>query len=444
VTQVPAFLLALVVFAGHLAYGANSTVLALVVAAIWFAILAGLMLRADARAALQAQSLGLLAATFALVLALAALSLTPWALGGPHPVWLWAPGALRVGTLDPYATRLEVLKLLALAAAFLVGCVAGADDDSFRRAMRAILVVGMLYSAWAFIDHTTNPTTLFGVPRLSDPARLAASFGSSNTAATLFGVLTLLNIVDLARTYDGYRPGGRLHISHLQRLIPHLARPLIALVLSASCLVLTFSRAGLAATAAVAVVLIGLMTLGRARRGAFSAPIIATLLILFGLLAAFLAINADMLQQRFLFAGADSLTRGRIFAAHWAAFHAAPWGGYGLGAFTHVNTLIMSPANVSALDTLGAAHNVYLQWLEEAGVPGAAAMFVTVAVVAARLVAGVVNRRQMRSWLLGILSALTVAVLHGMSDFALQVPSVVLTLGLLLGLGAGCVAKGSE
>jgi O-antigen ligase len=437
--RVAPYLVALLVFAGHLAYGANSDALALVFAALWFALLAVLALSQPwFSAAVQARPLAPVAIPFILVLTLAAFQLTPWALGGPHPVWQWAPSATPIGSIIPYATRLEILKLLALAAAFLVGFALGADDDRFRLAMRAILTLGLAFAAWAFLDHAANPTMLFGDLRHSDPTRLSAAFGSSNTPATLFGALALLNIVDLTRTYQARRPEGRFHASHVQRLAPHLARPLVALALSLTCLILTFSRAGIAATAVSMVALVGMMAFAGARRRSISAPVFGVAAVLLAALVGYVLLTqADMLQQRFLTAQVDSANRGQIFAAHWAAALKAPVGGYGLGSFTRVNGLIMNNANVATLDTLGAAHNVYIQWAEQAGVPGAAAMFATVTAIAATLATAAVRRRRMRSWALGIMAVLLLFLLHGASDFALEVPSMALWLSVTLGLGCG-------
>jgi O-antigen ligase len=441
----PACLVAGLVFAGHLAFGANRSNLALGLCAVWFAALAALLIsQAWARGALAEMRLGVPAVLLAAVLALAALSLTPFGVGGPHPVWSFAPGAPAVVSLDPYATRLEMLKLLALAAAFLVGGVFGADDERAKTLLRTLLVVGLIFAAWAFVDHTVSPNLLFGGPRPFGPERLSAAFGSGNTAATLFGALTLLNLTDMARTYESGRSGGRFHISHLQRMLPRLARPLLALALTATCLILTLSRAGLVATCGVAVVLLGAMAMARSRPGHVSAPLLASGLILGGLVVASLALNVEALGRRFSVFGADTVARSQIFAAHWAAFQAAPWSGYGLGGFARINGMIIDQANFASLETIGATHNVYIQWLEEAGAPGAVAMFGLVGLIAVRLMIGAARRRRMRSWILAIIAVLALFALHGASDYALQIPSMALFLSLLLGIGVGLSDGSSE
>jgi O-antigen ligase len=442
--SIAAFLVASLVFAGHLAFGANRPSLALGYAILWFVALAGLLIsRGWARKALDAAPLRILGPLFALILVLALLSLTPYGPGGAHPLWSFVSGAHPAVSIDPYATRLEIIKLLALAAAFLIGCLFGAEDERAKALLRALLAFGLAFSAWAFIDHVTSPNLLFGGPRPFGPDRLSGAFGSANTAATLFGALTLLNLTDLVRTYDGVRPSGALHVRHLQTIAPRLARPLLGLALAVTCLILTFSRGGLSATFAVAIVLIGAIALARSKSTGVSAPLIATSIVLVGLVLASVAINIDQLGERFSFVGQDSLIRSQIFAAHWAAFQAAPFGGYGLGSFARINTMIMDAANHEALDTIGAAHNLYIQWLEEAGVFGAAAMFALVGLIAVFLGLGAVRRRRMRAWILGLIAVLALFALHGASDYALQTPSMAVFLSLLLGIGVGISSPGA-
>ena len=62
-------------------------------------------------------------------------------------------------------------------------------------------------------------------------------------------------------------------------------------------------------------------------------------------------------------------------------------------------------------------------------------MFATVALIVARIIRGLTERQRARLWLLAILSVLGIFMLHGATDFPLEVPSMTLFLSLLLGLG---------
>jgi hypothetical protein len=63
--------------------------------------------------------------------------------------------------------------------------------------------------------------------------------------------------------------------------------------------------------------------------------------------------------------------------------------------------------------------------------------------VVLELAIGVVRRRRMRGWLIAIAGVLLLFLLHGASDYALEVPSMALFLSLLLGVGVGCAAQGA-
>ncbi len=101
----------------------------------------------------------------------------------------------------------------------------------------------------------------------------------------------------------------------------------------------------------------------------------------------------------------------------------------------------MNMENALDLAPLGAAHNVYLQWLLEEGVPGALAMFAAVALVLAATVRGVARRASQR-WLgVACLGMAAVFVIHGLVDFALEEPSLAAFFSAILGLGYGLAER---
>jgi hypothetical protein len=430
-----AVLIGLVLYAEILLYGADRTELALTFCGLWFLALAVLLTRRWAQRALAGLRLAGPALCFAAVLGAGALSLTPWAIGGANRVWTWVAGARPSASIDPYLTLIELLKLLGLAAAFLIGAVFGAEDVRAKGFIRWILGLGLAYSLWAITDRATHPAELFGAPRIFDPSRLSASLSSANSAATFFGALTVLDLIDADRRFQAHGLRGRLDLRRLERIAPQIAISLISLAAAATCLILTLSRSGLAASGAIVITLMGAATIARARRGAVAA--LAVMAIVSGVFLGLVALNLGVLQERLSFLGDDARTRRAILAAHWAAFRASPASGYGLGTFSHVNAMITSPGSLEALGPLGAAHNLYLQWLEQAGLVGALPALLLIIVLGVRIAAGAAARRLMRSWLVGVLAVLALFLIHGATDFALEVPALATFLSLLLGLGWG-------
>jgi O-antigen ligase len=126
--------------------------------------------------------------------------------------------------------------------------------------------------------------------------------------------------------------------------------------------------------------------------------------------------------------------RRAIFEAHWRAFRDAPWMGYGLGAFDAVNRMLLDAGNIAQNWKVRAAHNVYLSWLEQAGVVGATPMFLFIGAVIAITLRRSLRRTRFTAPLFGLLAADAVVLAHGVTDFALETYSMAVFWSLLLGL----------
>jgi O-antigen ligase len=144
--------------------------------------------------------------------------------------------------------------------------------------------------------------------------------------------------------------------------------------------------------------------------------------------------GADTLWARLDTVDADAANRGIIFAAHWRAFLESPIFGHGLGSFTAINNQQMTPENYGALRTIRSTHNVYIQWLEEAGLLGAVPMFALIALIITRAVRRSGRLNTGATIQRGLIAANLVILAHGMTDYALQVPSIAAFWAYLLGL----------
>ena len=236
-------------FAGQLIYGANRDDLSLVFSVLWLLALPLLLTQDWARKSLDRTPLSWLGGLFGLVILAGVLSLTP--LFEPHPIWSLVPSAaIRTVTIDPYATWLELIKLLGLAAAFLVGAAFGGDDDRAKQLIQGLLLAGLAYGVWAFLNFETDRSMLFGLLRSLDPSRLSGSLSSANIAATLFGSLAVLNMADLMRRVerDRDRRSGPFQWRHLEGTVQAGVVPLVGMAVSVACLILTVSRSGMVAT----------------------------------------------------------------------------------------------------------------------------------------------------------------------------------------------------
>jgi len=400
------------IFAGCLAGGAIAPKTGLTLAMACALLLLGALAAPRVRNDLAGLRVGWPAAFFGLTVLAVLWSLTPFAPGGPHPVWLQvgiSPGA---STIDKSQTLLELIKLLGLGVIFLLGCILGRNERRARTAFRVVLALGAGLGLWAFLA--------FAGGRIVGP-RLSASFGAPNTAATVFALLLVLAVgVGVSRR-------GATTNARLIAAAPVAAAGLVF----AACLLATASRGGvIAASAGLAALAVLHTLLGQTRWTR------ATLAVAAGLVGAatLLAFAGTELIDRLGAVTWEVAGRRTIFEAHWRAFQDFPWMGYGLGSFDAVNRMLLSPADVQDLWSIRAAHNIYLGWLEQAGVVGATPMFLTVGAIVAVTLLRTARRSRFRNHLFALLAADVVVLVHGASDFALETYAVAGLWSLLLGL----------
>ncbi len=425
--------LVLVLLAGHFAFGANRTDTALE-----FTLLYGAGLFAAARLTAWGRSAGerwtglaAPALLFGAALAAAILAMTPFAIGGPNPVWSFVPSAAPAAVLDRSAVIVELIKLSGLACLFCLGVLVAQSPERGRRFLHFFLVAGAAYAGWAFIAHLADPRTVMGVAKIFHRDRLTASFLSANSAATVLGYLgVLMTALLFERARDSAKQGWRL-----DRVASVAGPTLIALAVILVCVVLTASRAGLIATAAGLIIFV----VWEAFSQPWRRPSMRFLLIGGGVLFVVVALgfSANLVVSRLSDLNHDALVRRELFESHWAAFRASPWSGYGLGNFYAVNRLIATSANYQDLSYVRALHNVYIQWLEEGGLTAAVPMFGCIGWILLSTALGAHRRRRMTMWMRALVAASVVILVHGATDYGLQVPSIAATWACLLGVGFG-------
>ncbi|CAN7283806.1 O-antigen ligase family protein [Caulobacter sp. LjRoot300] len=400
----------------HLAAGANQTAMAQGFSLALALALCAALTRPRVRNELA--ELGFvwpLLGLFATVLAVALLTLYLPASPASAPVWALA-GAPGVLTINRSATWLEIVKLCGLASVFAVGCVHGARGERARTSIDWIVLLGGVYAALSIA---------FFLAGLQVKGRLSGGFLSANSGATVFGMLAVITTAFLLRQL---RRTARLDQGDRLR---KLATPAGSLLFIATCLVLTASRMGLAATGVSILVLLAWDLASQRKIRITIRPrdlaLAAAALAVVGVASIPMWTRVDELDS-------DATIRGLIFSTHWNAFLASPVFGHGLGSFNDVNGQTLTTENYSVLWSIRAAHNVYIQWLEEAGVAGALPMFALVAAITLISALHVSKMRSGKTLARGLVASSAVVLLHGTTDYALQVPSIAAFWAFLLGL----------
>jgi O-antigen ligase len=406
-----------VIFAAHLAHGAIRAEAALAATIAACLLFLGCLAHPGLRAGLlRIRGLAWPSLLFALTLLAGLLSLTPFGPGGPHPVWDYVGQGSGSTTIDPSATLVELIKLSGLAAIFMVGVTTGASDERAKTAINLLIIAAVIFGFWAFFGFATN--SVFQTQR----GRLEGTLMSPNTAGTFFAALVVVTLGPLMRNLKGVRPNEALQAG---------AAYWVALLVLSACLLLTASRgAALSAVIAIFGLILLLFYSGQGRLNRASLVVIVVAIAAFGALYAF----GGNLLERFAAFDEGASERGALFAMHWRAFLAAPWGGYGLGAFDTIHRTLLDSQSLEGIWRIRATHNVYLQWLEEAGVVGAAPMFACLVAIMGLTLVRAFRRTRMTYVLFALIAANLVFLVHGITDFALQTPSMALMWSYLLGL----------
>lgn len=414
---------ALVLYLGLILFGAMLPQAALGLTCIWAGLVFACLARPHLRRGLAGMDgLALPAVLFSAAILVGLWSLTPFVPGGPHPVWAYVGISPAAATVDKSQTFVEVFKLLGLACVFVAGAMTGTSDARARLAVNVILGAGALYAVWAFFA--------FLATREPGTNRLEASLQSANTAATLFAALLVLAMGPLL---------SRLR-SVDRRKLTGVTPVALAAMLFLICLFMTVSRGGLLAVLAGLGVIAAFNVLGGRVR--LSRAIIFGGLALF-VVVGLLAVAGAPLVDRLFGSQETIISRADIGDAHWRAFQTSPLMGFGLGTFDAVNRTLLDNADLLSLWNVRAVHNVYLGWLEQAGLLGALPMFACVAALVLTTIRKGLRRSRSVNLIFALVGVDVVFLVHGASDFALEMFGMAALWSYFLGLQFA-LAQGSS
>lgn len=430
----PSLPIVAVLFGAILDFGSTNPASALFWAALQCACAAYALTRRGADLATPSRLDALAGLLYLALLALVGLSLT-----SAFPL----PG-LEVGTVDRQATLVELTRLIGLAGFCVAGFAVASDEVEGERLFNWILLAGGLYAAWAVTMFLVSPAFVHGLEKQLHLERLTGSFLSANTAGSLFGALGCALAVRLFRRV-GRRLGARVSSEAEDWAIWRgEVRDMALLAVLWLALLLTVSRAALAASLGVLAVfaLLELRRYARRRRLKGRALAITGTAVAAGLVLIIAGSLSSQLQGQFGRLATDAVSRTAILEAYRPQLESTPLTGYGLGAFPALNAQVITETNFPALWSLGAAHNILLQWWLEAGPIGAGLACAVVLILLARLAIRHSLGRTGR-WRAGAaLAASGVLLAHNSVDYSLEVQAVAALWALLIGFGLAERARG--
>jgi hypothetical protein len=365
----------------------------------------------------------------------------------------WLAGGVSlflIGTLKGWASTGagEYASLMAGAGVFLAARNASLKREAAQMTIFILIGMGAVIGFASFIDFIIDPQTLFGFGRPYHNSRMSAPFLSANTAATFYGMFALLALTSILAAL---KRGGCF-----DKRIQRLALPMGSLLICATCLFLSGSRAGISLFMITA---LSLMAWDRAATwransskksaqrsiparnclwGLVTGPgvFIVLGLILFGISG---GLYAERIEQSGLLVGDDP--RGVMFGKYMDAIWLSPLWGAGLGGFAFVNDFLATAPDARTVTSQNAAHNVAFQWLLQTGLPASLLALALMGALLRRVLRGLSTRRSQRSLLRAIFVIAMFVFAHSMVDYALEIPAVFWLFSFILGLGVG-VADG--
>ena len=353
-----------------------------------------------------------------------------------HPGWRVA-GELTPGmqsgliSVDPNRGFEALIRLLCYAGLFWLIVQTTRDATRAALILNAICCIGGALALIGLIDHLDGPRILPWMPDQSHAVR--GPFVNRNHFATYCGLTIivafglLISIQDKARRRSvpgisawqifgqGVVNGGWFHLSIIIILV-------MALVLSGS-------RAGLAATVAgvFALVALNYLAAGKGRRGqGFVIPVVLVLAL------GTFAWAGDFLVSRLI--TEDLAANGRFLAYRDVAkaIPDFPLTGVGYGAFAQAFPIYRGEDIAKLRFYL---ENTYLEVIFELGLPMAVVWYGLLASLLYRCFKGAFERKRDRIYPMIAAAAGTLAAAHSMFDYSLQVPAVALLFVAILGTG---------
>ncbi|WOI52964.1 O-antigen ligase family protein [Parvularcula sp. LCG005] len=284
---------------------------------------------------------------------------------------------------------------------------------------------------FAFMSFVTTPDAIWGQAKAYHQGRLTAAFLSANTAATLFAVAAVLALSQILNTVRSVR----WRVGHLLQPGRGAVLPIVLFLFTVTCLVLTASRAGIMTGCAAMIALVIWSRSGRQDRA------LVPVLLFIGAMVVLGAVSGQGAQDRLTDLGGDDVGRWILWRATFAAFLDAPLFGHGLGRFTEALAPHITVDTAHVLVFQGAAHNLPLQWLVQTGIVGTIPGGAVIVTIFVSLIKGLRRSRQLRSLLRASVVILALVLVHGLVDYALEIPAILWWVSSLMGLGTG-VAQG--
>jgi O-antigen ligase len=353
-----------------------------------------------------------------------------------HPIWREAaealatplPGAI---SISPANGVNALMRLLTYGGVFWLAMQFGRSRRRARAALWSVVLAATAYALYGIAVELAGNQTILWYQKWTYLDSLTATFVNRNSFASYAGMALIVALALLKRrlrevpiAFD--RGPGEAIERHAR-----IGGPLfVGILILGSALLLSHSRGGLISLLAGLVVLVGSellrnRTSGAGRRFALAVAAVAVLLV---------AVGGGATLQRLIYPTGLEDVRVAIAKQTIVGIEQTPWSGIGYGTFEAAFNLWGGAGNVE-IGRVDKAHNTYLEFAAETGLPAFAVMLGVLGWIVARCGRGIMVRRRDVIFPEVALAVSVQLGLHSFFDFSLQIPAVAVVYSLLLGIG---------
>jgi O-antigen ligase len=351
------------------------------------------------------------------------------------PIWPRASELLGTNLPSRISSRAEIPLLavghfLLVVTSFMSGFFVGSsrhDSDTLTTFARYSILLYAIYGLFAL---AFTPNLLLWAPKTAYLRSLTATFVNHNTAATFVGIGAILWLSLAFLTLQSLR----VRSLRLLLLIPSNERIAFRLVLLSGAgllcffaLLLTASRGGLICFCLGLLVAIGLIVAGPVKRNSWYivGSVCIALVAIFSWLTQVGRIGSEGLYDD---------QRWSVYGYCIDAILKRPWLGSGAGTFADIFPSLRPP-DFNKWGTWDYAHSTILELAVEMGIPVAVTIVCAAIASLYILVRTCVQSkdRNRRGSFAAIAGVATLAYLHSLVDFSLQIPGFFVVFWILLG-----------
>jgi O-antigen ligase len=361
---------------------------------------------------------------------------------GPRTWWLGAAVLLAYLTCDvvvvhpaTYLARAQLLAVAACLCGFMVAALAARDSEARRSIWAALIALGLAEALYGLVQYMTDWQQILAFKKVVYTAQATGTYINPNNFAGLIEMLLPLIFARTLWEFEQWRSNARgsrrgAALSMREDNLPRFAFFLFATLLLMAALLFSRSRAGIA-TAWAGVLLVAAVWTVRRRRHSAALAIVLFLGVL--TIAAGAWIGLEPVVTRFRSAEQDLPSRVIVWKDTFKLVRAHPYWGSGPGSFEDVYTRVQTSGLTMRLNH---AHDDYLEFGAEWGVPGALLLIGLIGLVLVRALRGIgrTARAADRFLLLGCCGGLCSMLLHAVVDFNLHIPANALLFAVLAGV----------